>query len=299
VGAGQEPGDVSGRGAGPAARPLVAPTGEHQAVGAPRVGVVRSGYDLARHQWRAARGDPVLVPVAGHASRELARRRVDAALEADAKPNGMIVSCEGKKGASLQLAEARRTYLVGSKKGADLRITDAELPSRALELRRQADQLWVTLLANMDATLGDRELALGERTAWPKAATLSIGGARLVTTDPTARVLEQLEQGRTERLADDATIEPPRRSDGDEDADADDAEAEDDDAESSRDWSDAEDDAELAPAVAAPLAGSAAPRAGTARSGWSRADAIVFFLAIGVLALSLWAIRWLSQLGSA
>ena len=33
--------------------------------------------------------------------------------------------------------------------------------------------------------------------------------------------------------------------------------------------------------------------------GWSRTDAIVFFLALSVLALSLWAIRWLAHLGSA
>ncbi|HTV24864.1 MAG TPA: FHA domain-containing protein [Polyangiaceae bacterium] len=267
--------------------------------------VLKSG-DLLRfgRVWVEVLLGPADHPVEVQASRELARRLVDAALEADGKPNGLIVSCEGKKGASLQLVEPRRAYLVGSKKGADLRIADADVPSRALELRRQADQLWVTLIADVEATLAERELVLDERTAWPKAATLSIGGARLSVKDPTARVLEQLEQGRTERLADDAIIDAPSSSDGEDGDEEEEDEGEDD---AGDDWGDADDEAaaeaaelERAAAGGAPQRANLAPAgARAARSGWSRTDAIVFFLAIGVLALSLWAIRWLSQLGAA
>jgi len=251
--------------------------------------------------WVEVRLGPADHPIEVQASRELARRLVDAALEADAQPNGMIVSAEGTDH-SLQLAEPRRPYLVGSKKGADLRIAD--LPSRCLELRRQADQLWVTLLGKKEAAFGDRPLVEGERTAWPKAAALSLGDVRLVVTDPTARVLEQLEQGRTERMADGVVIDPPSRDDeGEDDEDADDDAPPDDD----EDWTDAGNDESGdatehdmgAASDAPPLASGTPPRARTARSGWSRGDAIVFFLAIGVLALSLWAIRWLAQVGTA
>jgi pSer/pThr/pTyr-binding forkhead associated (FHA) protein len=261
---------------------------------------VASG-DLLRfgRVWVEVRLGPADHPIEVQASRELARRLVDAALEADAKPNGMIVSVEGTE-LSLRLAEPRRPYLVGGKKGADLRITD--LPSRCLELRRQADQLWVTLLGKTEATFGERALLEGERAAWPKAATLSVGDVRLVVSDPTARVLEQLERGRTERMADGAAIDPPSRDDADEEGDdADDDAPEQDD----EDWTDDDasgDDAEHDTGGsddAAPLASGTPPRAKPARGSWSRGDAIVFFLAIGVLALSLWAIRWLAQLGSA
>jgi hypothetical protein len=178
--------------------------------------------------WVEVRLGPADHPIEVQASRELARRLVDAALEADGKPNGMIVSVEGTE-LSLRLAEPRRAHLVGAKKGADLRVTDAGLPSRCLELRRQADQLWVTLLGNAEAAFGERALEAEERTAWPKGATLTLGEVRLVVSDPTARVLEQLEQGRTERLADNAVIDPPSAGDEDESEDEEADESEDED----------------------------------------------------------------------
>lgn len=252
--------------------------------------------------WVEVRLGPAEQSIEVQASRELARRLVDAALEADGKPNGMIVSCEGTE-LSLCLEEPRRPYLVGSKKGADLRITSAGLPSRFVELRRQADQLWVTLLADEQVTLGERTLGVGERTAWPKGALLALGTdagsgeVRLSVADPTARVLEHLERGRTERLAEGAAIDPPSGgSDESDEEEGEDAEAGDDDP-LSGDWADAELDPASHPEAAASPSGAGRTR--RSQSGWSRADAVVFFLAIGVLALSLWAIRWVAQLGSA
>ncbi|HWO09376.1 MAG TPA: FHA domain-containing protein [Polyangiaceae bacterium] len=249
--------------------------------------------------WVQVRLGPAEHPIEVQASRELARRLVDAALALDEKPCGMIVSVAGGD-AELCLAEPRRPYLVGSKKGSDLRLAGSGLPARCLELRRQADQLWVTLLEGASASLAERPLAAGSRSAWTKGAVLDIGGVRLTLSDPTAQVLEQLECGPTERLADGAVIDPPRggEDEGDEDEDAEQDE---------EGYADADGEAESADAPASveePGAGDPGQRirprpAPARRGGWTRTDAIVFFLAVGVLALSLWAIRWLSHLGAA
>lgn len=245
--------------------------------------------------WVEVRLGPAEHPIEVQASRELARRLVDAALALDQKPRGMIVSVEGS-GTSLCLVEPRRPYLVGSKKGADLRLADSGLPSRCVELRRQADQLWVTLVDGASGTLGERLLTPGSRTAWTKGAALCLGSVRLTLSDPTALVLEQLERGPTERLAENAPIDPPRGAAGAEDDDEDDddegAEEDDDEGEALDAPDEAEDLAEhAAPPVRRPLA--------RPPGRWTRSDAIVFFLAVGVLALSIWAIRWLSHLGAA
>jgi FHA domain-containing protein len=242
--------------------------------------------------WVEVRLGPAEHPIEVQASRELARRLVDAALALDQKPRGMIVSVEGS-GTSLCLAEPRRPYLVGSKKGADLRLPDSGLPSRCVELRRQADQLWVTLMDGASGTLGERALTPGSRCAWTKGAALCLGSVRLTLSDPTAHVLEQLERGPTERLAEDVAIDPPR---GVETEDDEVAEAEDD---TEDDELELAPDEELAGDAALPGERPLSRPAPRAPGRWTRSDAIVFFLAVGVLALSIWAIRWLSQLGAA
>jgi pSer/pThr/pTyr-binding forkhead associated (FHA) protein len=267
---------------------------------------LKSG-DLLRfgRVWVEVRLGPAEHPTELQASRELARRLVDAALAADERPFGMNVASPGSE-RSLCLVEPRRPYVVGSKKGADLKLAD--VPSRCLELRRQADQLWVTLQVGASARLAERELVVGERTAWPRSAVLTIGEVRLMVTDPTAQTLEQLERGPTERLADDVVIDPPRGSeDGSEDADeeeaddgaSDEADAPDLDGEADALDLDGEADAPNAAGASRDVEGATIARTARAKSRWSRLDAIVFFLAVGVLALSLWAIRWLAQLGSA
>ena len=244
--------------------------------------------------WVQVRLGPAEHAVEARASRELARRVVDAALAADGKLYGMRVRVDGAPvGAaaetSLVIAEPRHPYLIGGKKASDLRVTG--LPSRCLEVRRQADQLWVTLQDGASGTLGDKELAEGERTAWSKGTVLTVGEVRLVLEDPTAQMLERLEKERTERLADDAIIDPP--SGGEENPEEDDDEGgdEDDEAEAESDI----DEVFADPDSALPAA-TALPRPAPS---WSRADAIVFMLALSVLGLSLWAISWLAHLGSA
>jgi hypothetical protein len=259
---------------------------------------LKSG-DLLRfgRVWVEVRLGPAEHPTEVQASRELARRLVDAALAADERPFGMNVSCPGSE-RSLRLVEPRRPYLVGSKKGADLKLRD--LPGRCLELRRQADQLWVTLQSGASATLAERELVAGERTAWPRNAELSVGELRLILTDPTAQMLERLEKEPTERLAADVVIDAPRGSDDaeeDDDEAGDDPEEEDEPAEDAG-LDDGESDGSLA-AASDPRSVPLARSASASKNGWSRFDAVVFFLAVGVLALSLWAIRWLAHVGSA
>jgi hypothetical protein len=243
--------------------------------------------------WVEVRLGPAEQTIEARASRELARRLVDAALEADGKDWGMRVSVEGSD-AALCLAEPRRVYLVGGKKASDLRLIFPGAPSRCLELRRQADQLWVTLQSGAEATLGDRALSAGERSAWTKNAVLVVGEARLVLSDPTAQMLERLEHEPTERLATDAVVEPPSgggANAGEDDADDEEAAAADDDAEGIDEVFG--DGPSGNPAESVSLAPSAAARA------WNRTDAVVFLLALSVLGLSLWAIRWLAHLGSA
>lgn len=241
--------------------------------------------------WVEVRLGPAEHAVEARASRELARRLVDAALEADRKDWGMRVSVEGSD-AVLCLAEPRRAYLVGGKKAADLRLVFPGAPSRCLELRRQADQLWVTLQNGAEALLGGQALEAGERCAWPKNVVLEVGEARLVLSDPTAQMLDRLEREPTERLAEGVVIDPPIGGSGD------DAELEGDEEEVGDD-----DEAEPTPGVdevfadGAGLAASGAPP--PVRRGWNRTDAAVFLLALSVLGLSLWAIRWLAHLGSA
>jgi len=243
--------------------------------------------------WVEVRLGPAEQTIEARASRELARRLVDAALKADGKDWGMRVSVEGSD-AALCLAEPRRAYLVGGKKASDLRLSFPGAPSRCLELRRQADQLWVTLQNGAEAMLGDRALIAGERCAWAKNAVLVVGEARLVLSDPTAQMLERLEHEPTERLAEKAVVDPPSGAD----ADAGDDEAEDEEE------GETDDDAEGIDEVFGDAASSSnaenvslTPSAGA--RAWNRTDAVVFLLALSVLGLSLWAIRWLAHLGSA
>ncbi len=248
--------------------------------------------------WVQVRLGPAEQAVEARASRELARRLVDAALQADGKPYGMRVSLEGSDSA-LCLSEPRRPYLIGGKKGSDLRLSFPGVPSRCLELRRQADQLWVTLQSGAEAALGDQPLNAGERTAWTKNAVLSLGEARLSLSDPTAQMLERLEQERTERLADDAVIDPPSGagSSSDDEDEGDDEEEDDDDEDTALEGV----DEVFSDAAGDEGSGRPRPPAGSlgSPSGWTRTDAAVLLLALSVLGLSLWAIRWLAQLGSA
>jgi predicted component of type VI protein secretion system len=223
--------------------------------------------------------------------RELARELVEHALAQDDQPRGMSVTLEpaGEAG-PLLLEKPRHAYVVGTQKSASLRLSGS-LPPRCLELRRHGDQLWVTRLSDdVEAELeGVGELPSGERTLWPSRAVLKMGERRFRFEDRTGVVLERLERGPTERLPEDAAIDPPRGSDVEPEIEE---EMQDDSADES--WADASPRAAAAPAAPKPQRWAANPKS----ARWTSADALVFFLAMCVLGLSLLAIRWLSHVGA-
>ncbi len=249
--------------------------------------------------WVEVQLQPARAASEASASRELARRLVEQALSEDASPHGMTVVAEGTE-ASLRLEKPRHPYLIGSAKKSDLCLAQSALPARCLELRRHSDQLWVTLQKGVSAALDARPLLEGERTLWPKKAVLTLGEARLTVTDATLQTLERVERGPTERLAEDEVIDPPR---GAEPAaqDAGDEAVEDDEAgDGAEEGEDDGADVDDLDAVASETreARARAPAPGLA-GRWTLADAVVMLLAVSVLGLSLWAIRWLAQFGSA
>jgi predicted component of type VI protein secretion system len=228
--------------------------------------------------WIEVRLDGAAASEAG-ASRELARQLVEHALEQEQRAWGMAVKVDGEAG-TLALVRPRHAYLIGSHAAADLQL-DEELPARCLELRRQGDQLWVTLLdASVEAYLDERRLQPDERSLWPRAARLLLGETSLSCSDPTAEVLERVERESTERLPEDVGVDPPVGK-----------------LAAARYTRPIPSAGEEAPAATPePAAAPAAPR--RVRS-WTVLDATVCLLALSLLGLSLWAIRWVAALGGA
>jgi pSer/pThr/pTyr-binding forkhead associated (FHA) protein len=238
--------------------------------------------------WVEVRLEPSQGTIESGASRELARKLVEHALEQGDQPRGMQLLLDG--GESLRLEKQRHAYSIGSHKGADLRLPK-HLPARCLELRRQGDQLWVTRLgSDANAHLDGAELVLSERTLWPKGAVLELAEQRLSFSDPTSQVLDQLERGPTERLSPDDVVDPPEGAPMPTDMQWAGA-----DKPSSR-------DADRSPTRGAAALASNEPfdrrwATNPEAERWTSADALVFLLALGVLGLSLWAIQWLARLG--
>lgn len=226
------------------------------------------------------------------ASRELARTLVERALESDGKPSGMSVGVTraGAASGTLRIGQARKAYVVGSLKSADLRVDDPSLPRRALELRRQGDQLWVTALAAAArASIDGRDLPEGQRVLWPRGVVLTLGEAQLTLADPTAEMLERLEREPIERIDPDEIIDPPDGCGDPAPVEADgDAGAEPVEAAEEREL----DAGRRASKPSIPVRSARTP---ARRGNWTRADAFVLLLAVGVLGLSLWAIQWLAH----
>lgn len=235
--------------------------------------------------WVEVRLDGAAASEAG-ASRELARQLVEHALEQEEQAWGMSVQLEGE-GTALALVRPRHAYLIGSHAAADLQLGE-ELPARCLELRRQGDQLWVTLLdAALEAHLDERRLEANARSLWPRGARLSLGETELSYSDPTAQVLERLERDATEHLPEDESVAPPAGK-----------------VAAARYTRPIPSAGEQAPAAAvaptvAPLSAPKPRKQPGDPAGWTLLDATVCLLAISLLGLSLWAIRWVAALGRA
>jgi predicted component of type VI protein secretion system len=213
------------------------------------------------------------------ASRELARQLVEHALEQEQQPWGMSVLIEGTE-SRLPLLRPRHAYLIGSHAAADLQL-DEDQPARCLELRRQGDQLWVTLIdGQTEAFLDERQLKLDERCLWPRGSRVLLGETSLVLADPTAQVLERVEKEATERLAEDAPVDPPAGKVAA--------------ARYTKPIPSAGDPAP-APATPEPSVASVPP----SQRSWTTFDASLCVMALCILGLSLWAIRWVAAIGRA
>jgi predicted component of type VI protein secretion system len=243
--------------------------------------------------WVEVRFEPTAVAPETGASRELARHLVEHALEQEGQAWGMSVRILGDGEQELRLEKPRHPYLIGSHAAADLLLGE-ELPARCLELRRHGDQVWVTLLdAEFEARLDDRPLALDERRLWPKGALLRAGEVQLSWADPTGQVLEQVERDPTERLAEGEAVDPPTTGKGKGKGKAK-APRLVDKIPSAGDQP-PEPEPVPEPKRAPGPASSWLPLAGR----WTLLDAVVCAIALSVLGLSVWAIRWIAELGRA
>lgn len=247
--------------------------------------------------WVEVRLLPGGVPSEPSASRELARALVEHALRQEGRPCGMSVRLEsaGSPEQTLSIRQDRKPYVVGTQKSAHLKLADADLPGRALELRRQGGELWVTSCeASLPLKLAGRDLARGERTLWPRGAELVLGSYRLTHSDPTAETLERIEHGKTERLDPREIMDPPGGSSATATEHAEDASAAEELAPQTRAAAERRSNP---PRVAGKL--RQPPRKRAADTAWTRADAAILLLAVSVLGLSLWAIQWIAGLGPA
>ena len=231
--------------------------------------------------WVEVRLDGAAASEAG-ASRELARQLVEHALEQEQQPSGMSVQVDGTE-ATLAIVRPRHAYLIGSHAAADLQLGE-ELPARCLELRRQGDQLWVTLLdASLESYLDERPLQPNERTLWQRGTPLILGETGLSYADPTAQLLERLERGATERLPEDASIDPPAGK-----------------VAAARYTKPIPSTGDEPPAdKPEPAAAAEPPPVASRPRRWTVLDAAVCVVALSILGLSLWAIRWVAALGRA
>ena len=191
----------------------------------------------------------------------------------------------------LRLEKPRHPYLLGSHAAADSRAGES-CPPAASSYAATAIKSWVTLLdSDVEARVEDRPLSLDERRLWPKGALLRVGDVQLSWADPTARVLEQVERDPTERLKDGEEVDPPTGKKGKARAKT--------TALVSKlpSAGDLPPEPELAPEPkkAPGLAPAWLPLAGR----WTLLDAVVCAIALSVIGISLWAIRWIAELGRA
>ena len=210
------------------------------------------------------------------ATRDLALALVSSAMKAlgdDVTPRVHIVEGEDS-GASLQLVEEGRGYLVGRGEDCDLALADVDASREHVQIvRRGGGVLLRDLGSKNGAMLGDARLARGRDVLWRASLLLTVGKTVLALDEPTGTALAQLED------ADDETIgegdvapapaplpasEPPQSA------------------------------AEAAPNADAPIAQLPEGEAASPRDGrWTATDVIVVLAALAILVLSLAGLVWL------
>jgi pSer/pThr/pTyr-binding forkhead associated (FHA) protein len=236
--------------------------------------VVRSG-DLIRvgRVWLEIRIDPLLIANANPAAaKALSLGLITRALATQGEDGGpRIVVTEGPDaGKSLDLQDATRRYVVGRAPEVDLVLEDESAARRHVEIGIKGDSLLVKDLGSTTANL--EGVVLGKTdTVWRVGQTLKLGPNFLTFEYPASVALAELSRCADEvmqagdvppkpKTAKDETPAPPSAT------------------------------SDSGPIQSAPQS----MRGGnTQESGWSFADALVFFLAAAVLALSIFGFMWL------
>jgi pSer/pThr/pTyr-binding forkhead associated (FHA) protein len=170
--------------------------------------------DMARvgRIWIEFRFDAALAPAqTALATKELALALVARALEAQgelARPRIAIVDGPDR-GASLELDEAGRGYIIGRGSDADLPLEDTDASRRHVQVVRRAEQLMVRDLGSKNGVeLGGRRLDDRDHV-WKVGEELRIGQNVLAYQYGAANALAELERAADEKLRPDEPLAPP------------------------------------------------------------------------------------------
>jgi len=240
--------------------------------------IVRSG-DLVRlgRVWIELRVDrsPVTRDLAA-ATRDLALALVSQAMgEMGSDRTTKLQIVEGRdQGATLELAEEGRVYVIGRGPECDLPLADADASREHARVVRRGGAVLVRDLDAKNGTwLGEARVAQDRDVPWKPGTVLQIGHTAIALQEPVGETLAEIEAAPDEPLAPEDPVAPPPGAPPPEPRVLD-----------------------PSPPSAAPLAAvpeapaRASPRA---RSGWTPTDLMVMAAAIGVLALSIAGLYWL------
>lgn len=218
------------------------------------------------------------------ATAEIALGLVEQALAAEGTASGLRVSVtEGPdQGATLDIPDFERPYLVGRNSKAPLALKDDDASRRHVEILRKGSQVLVRELGSKNgSTLDGEPLPANEPTVWKPGAVLQVGANQLRYEDLATEALRELERAADEVMDEDDSVDPPPSA-----LDAEDTESDEESAPSSS-------AAAQAPPVSPPAASFR--RAPTARAGFNSTDLLVALLALSVLGLSAVGLWWLFQ----
>jgi pSer/pThr/pTyr-binding forkhead associated (FHA) protein len=233
--------------------------------------VLRSGERVrVGRVWLELRFEPAMVKGStAAASKELALGLVARGLRAQGEePGPRVTVLDGADaGATLILADAGRSYVIGRAADVDLKLTEERCGRRHARLGRRGDVLLVQDAGSTQGTLLDGEpLPAGEVT-WKAGQVLQIGSTQLGFDYAAAEALAEIERSPDERMPDGENPEAPVV-----------------------DTPAAAPEATPTPAPAsageAPLERAPRPRPLAEPGGWGTVDSAVVLLALGVLALS-------------
>jgi pSer/pThr/pTyr-binding forkhead associated (FHA) protein len=229
--------------------------------------------------WLELRFEPAMVKGStAAAAKELALALVERGLRTqDEEAGPRITVLEGSDaGATLVLADAGRSYVIGRQASADIKLDDELCARQHARVSRRGDALAVQDCGSPGGTFLDGERLSTREVTWKVGQVLEIGHARLAFEYPAADALAELERSPDERMPDgEPSSEPPA-------------------AEATAEAGAAAPDATPTPAPTEAMERTPAPRAAAADpGGWNALDSAVVMVAIGVLVISALGAFWL------